>query len=211
MSIVNVWMRQKYALVGVDSIAIGPEGEATEVSKLLPLAHAGAILASTGTYMFANLFFSTLHYSGLDLDGMVDRIPDFLPLVYRETLQRAEQWGVRFLGSPEQQSCLIVGWSKSKGRMIGRYYWQVEASKGFEEREIELGSGYVQPTHADPRWTERLAGLPAPSTPAAMGRYAQEQTRIIREFIPEIHAGGRFIVAELTRDRMTIAPVCDLG
>lgn len=208
MSLLDVWIQPSCALVGVDTEARYPNDVIETVSKMLPLVHMNAVIAGTGSHLFCNNLFSGCHSVGLDLDGLIEKMPELLPLVHQAFLQSLEQGGIRIRENPNEQSAVLVGWSNSEGRMIGRYYVQVDAAEGFTESKIE--PGIIQPG-TDDRWADRLRALPLPSTPADMGRFAQEQTRIIKEFVAEIHAGGKFIVAEITRDRMTIAPVCGLG
>jgi len=209
MSINNVWIEPDRALVGVDSEGRDDQGRIHQVSKMLPLPHQNSVLSGTGTIPFLNTVWSVCHAAAGDFDRLLKALPELVPFAYKFMLGAAAQYKAPLGPTPEKQSCIACGWSPSRERMVAVGYSQADEAAGFVMTEIPDGA-YVQPG-IDDRWRDRLANLPAPNTPEAMGRYAQEQASIVREFVPEIHAGGRFIVATITRNSMTIAPVCGLS
>jgi len=205
----NVWLQPELALVGVDTDARSLDGTVEPFSKMIPLIHMNAILAATGTTLFAGFLFQGCQSVGLDVDKLSAQMPKILPLVYDRMVEAIKMAGMRFAADPAQSSAVLVGWSAQENRMIGNLYERRDSRGSFVCTSLPYGA-YVQPGPTDLRWADRLLNLPEPKTPEAMSRLAQEQTKIIKEFISEIAAGGQFIVAQLTRRNMNIRAVCEL-
>jgi hypothetical protein len=62
-----------------------------------------------------------------------------------------------------------------------------------------------------PQWAARFRALPFPDTVEKMSVYAKAQCELIKDILPGEQPGGRLICAEITRDRMLIGPMCELG
>lgn len=204
MSILNCWVQPDKALIGVDTEALSVDGSiAGHVSKLQPLVGMNAIVAVTGTALFGSIAFGTTLavYGGVDV--LITKMPELLQMMYERSLKAVVDFGLELGRDPEKLSVLVCGWSTKLERPVCRYYVQTDAAVGFIE--YEPLHGVVQPClPAD--WSN----IPDPDTPEAMGCYAKQQARYMRQ-CTKAHAGGPFVVVEITRDGMSIRPVCDLN
>ena len=202
MTIINAFVAQEHALIGCDTECRGDDGTIHQVAKMLPIVHMNSVLAVAGNLLYANKLLGLTHLAAADFDKLLGDMPKLLRLALQMTRTQGELSGVKFQKDPAGETVFLVGYSAKQARMIGRCW------NDFAEREINCS---VHPSfHTyDPHLLERLKALPMPDSPSAMARMAQEQAAIFREhpeLFPTVHVGGKFIVAEIKREAMTIRP-----
>lgn len=98
---------------------------------------------------------------------------------------------------------MLVAWSPRAGRIVGVERTQDTPEHGFVADDIN--PHFIAP------WDACLKPLPDPTMPEAMARLVVAQTKLMHEKAPGAAAGGKSILAEMTRDPMQIRPVCDLS
>lgn len=201
MSILNAFLEPERALIGVDTQFAAQHGSPRQISKLMPLIHLNAIVACRGSVFIATALFAMCQVVGSDFDELLEAMPGFLEHVSDKAAEIPGRIGVTDKMPFDGQSVIAVGWSA--GRMIGRQFEQENRETGF------VAEGF-NPHYSAP-WDESLPQFPDLKTREGMGVLARAQARLLREKCPDVAAGGRFIVAEITRNSMSIAPVCELG
>jgi hypothetical protein len=201
----NAWVEPERALVGVDTeVAMLGVKALGSVNKLFILIHLNAVLAFRGNLRFAAVLLAHCQNPCSNFDELLDRMPAFVRIAFRQmtrSLSLIER--IRVGKSLDEQSVVLVGCSARAGRMIGRAYEQESRETGFVVEDLN-------PYYNAP-WDVSLPQFPDLKTPQGMGVLARAQTRLLREKAPDVATGGRFIVAEIRRDSMTIATVCELG
>ena len=97
---------------------------------------------------------------------------------------------------------IAIGWSPARGGFVGREYVQQDPARGFIADAI--ASEYSSP------WDASLPQKPDFSNRIAMTTYARLQVQLLRHKVPGAVAGGRFVVAELTPERIKM-DACELS
>jgi hypothetical protein len=161
------------------------------------LVHANAILAGRGSLLFLQAVHTAVNYGGFD--AMCQRARDLFDQLVKISGDVAKMQGHELEARNE---LLLVGPSAhAGGRIVGRWFKKDGASPLVEED--------AHPTVVTP-WDSQM---PYPGDPCSIGAMvwlARAQARFIRERAPEQAGGGQFIVAEIWRHRMAIAPACEL-
>jgi hypothetical protein len=189
VSILNVWVERQRALVCVDTQGVGNDGTRGDVTKLAVLPHINAVLACRGHLAFLSTCWMMMAMSSRGFDELVEAMSTILPLAFQNVVQTAGALGVD-PATLDRQTLVFVGWSPRAQRMIGREWMQETAAQGFVADDID-------PHHIAP-WHESMPNED-PNNAERMQRLAAAQVRSIRENAPHEAAGGRLIVAELTR------------
>lgn len=213
MTIINAYVQDDRALIGCDT-ECRADAKIHHVSKMAPFVHMNAVLAVAGSLLFFNKLWGSIHLSCMDFDEVVKAMPSVLRLALNMTRTHGDLNGTKFQRGPAGETVFLVGYSTRRGRMFGRCWHH------FKEHDINASvhdiNVSVHPSFhtTDPELLERLKALPLPDSPEAMARMAQEQAAIFHEhpelFPPPAHVGGTFIVAEITREGMTIRPTGEL-
>lgn len=193
MSILNVWVSETRALVGVDTDGVMGGAEHVEFSKLIPLVHANVVFASRGDREFLLELFSAFARNRVPVT--FDVIEQHLTKVVAGIVIR---W--RCLGHLADYQFAIVGWSEHRGRMAALWATGNTGDDGIDLDEIE---SRMAP------WHDSLGRAPVPDSHEAMAGAAQQQASWLQAQ-PGAAGGGRLIVAELTRDTTTVSSVCSL-
>lgn len=193
MSICNVFIEPDLGLVGVDTEAVKPGGPIVEFSKMMVLHHISAVIAFRGTdYVLASASPSLIGFYG-SLETLVEGLPGLLRASVdycREHYQAQEE----NLGL----DLAVVGYSEAEGQIVG-YLFRREI--GSEDIHIgRIHTRYRSPHQ--PSWEPLLEGIPADRP--GMISLAQHQSRLSRELIPDAAAGGRFFIAEVRRNSISI-------
>lgn len=194
MSILNVWVSETKALIGVDTDGIMGGAEHVEFSKLIPLVHANVVFASRGDREFLVDLFTDFAQNRIAVT--FDVIEEHLLAVVAGIVKR---W--RGLGYIADYQFAIVGWSERRGRMVAIWATGNTGEDGIDLDEIE---SRMAP------WHESLGRAPVPDSHDVMAGAAQQQASWLQAQ-PGAAGGGRLIVAELTRDSMSIRSLCNLG
>jgi hypothetical protein len=206
MSLLNVWLSQDKALIGVDTKGMSGDGkQSVEVSKIFPLVHANVILAGRGYMPFLGIVSSALHSIGGNFDAIVERLPEVLPAAFRAFATEMTKGGYDPKSDGidlHRQDVMLVGWSPKRGRMVGMVYRQRAADEGFVAKEFS-------PWTVNP-WEPVQGGPYEPSSYEAHERLAREQARFTQKTVGKRFIGGRLLIAELTRDSLSVTSRCDL-
>jgi hypothetical protein len=171
-------------------------GELWPTYKVLPMVHLPAIITFSGRlHIFASLAGLFLA-GGTDLDRMLSHAGK-IPVLIDEVLKMAPP------DTDPECEILIAGWSASRGRMLGMSYSNYQDA-GFSEFEVRRD--YICPGYEELRHF-----LPEKATADDLLRLAREQIRITHQTTPRRIPAGPFMVAEITRERVTIETVAELA
>lgn len=217
MSLVNIVMDQERALIATDTKAqfmntssrsiSEATKQATEdgyaSSKFDYLPHANVIVTSRGVALLGNIIYSQLKTSGVSsFDVLVESMPECLTVAYNYAISVLKQQGVTdaFAGS----EITLVGYSIALSRMEAVRWVRQPDDTGF--RASPVGSVSLMP---DAEWPQSPE---PPSTDEAMEAIARDQVQYCIDRWPdgEYRLGGRLLLAELTRDCLTVRTIADL-
>lgn len=185
MSLVDVWMTSQKAMVVVDTEGLGSDGRYAECSKLLTLSHANVVMAIRGGDLFLHALITSLR-SAAGFDEAEDDLPAALTFV-TESLKPMPH-----VIEIHKQEVTMVGYSRSRGSMCCLVA-QSHDETGFHLQEIT--DIYLSPWDAS--WGQE--GIRARS-PGQAHAIAAEQVERTLAVLPEGPAGGRLLLAEVTRD-----------
>ncbi|MFV3305793.1 hypothetical protein ACNFBT_10985 [Pseudomonas sp. NY15181] len=193
MSILNVFIEPDIGLVGVDTEAVKPGSPIVEFSKMMVLHHISAVIAFRGTdYVLASASPGLVAFTG-SIEQLVELLPGHLKASVdysREHYQaKEENLGLDFA---------LVGYSEAEGQVIGYLF-----SRAIGSEDIHVGrihTRYRSPHQ--PSWEPLLKGIHADRP--GMIALAKHQSRLSRELMPEVAAGGRFFIAEVSRNSINI-------
>jgi len=205
VTICNVVITESLARVAVDTLSMARDGTRKPINKMFPLPCWNAVFASCGVALFARNAASVLQGQSGAFDEVLRRAPAIMDEAWRLTQKEARELAVQFVAPhPEVNVAYLVGWSDELERVVGRCCWQRDAD-GFKMRDIagfEIRP-YPNKDHV-PEWAARFSALPYPDTAESMTRLARMQAAFIRDVLPGQEPGGRLIVAEITREGMTV-------
>jgi hypothetical protein len=199
MSLLNIALTDHCAWVYVDTESKNPlNGEALASTKVFPIAHARMVLAGRG-----NLNFMTVAcYSTLCFLMAFDEIEPHMCSVLDETFVFAIANNLAMTADQKaaqaQQEIALVGWSASRGRMVGRWYSKESLTEGFRESPIK-SPGTVTP------WDDALGAPPVFHAPETARWLADKQVRWAHVTHPDQPIGGSLIEACITQDEVKIA------
>jgi hypothetical protein len=196
------WVSPRRAFVAVNTLYYAGAGAGEEeTTKLYPLPLSSMLLAGRGSAAlilrtFVHLQMQTAR--SVDLDACEQELPDTLPALCAELRSRipADAEPEVHAVQSGRQEILLVGWSKRQARMRGVFFQTHDGRTRFTVSE--LNPCIVAPANDLP------SGLAEPNSIEAIERIAAAQCRAARaNSWPRGVAGGRLLVAEITRDRIT--------
>jgi len=227
------WVSADRALIGMDTRMTALEPDPTsalgqqlareraavgdrivEGSKLLSLPHARLVLAHMGPGAFLGSVFLACQaqQGGDDFDALDAKLPAILAGAFAVLL---EQRRSLFPEVPEAairgQLVLLAGWSARRSRVCATVFQQRPQQEGFrrvpmagfDEAEDPRGRRFAAP------WSiEKSGPLPFASTPEVMEQVARAQMRDFGGVAAG--RGGRLLVAEVTKDCISVRSQCDL-
>lgn len=207
MTIINIWVGESRILVGADELAsfLDSSGPPHLTGKLLPLPHARSLLTMTGDYMFMPLLaISALQVRNADFDSLDEALPGYIAQHWQHLQTLPQLPGI----AGREQRVFLCGWSATRNRMLVARYRKLPTEADWQRSEIgEAGST----EHYSSRWDDDIHGaVPDMSTVARMRAVACAQYRHARS-LQTGTVGGDFIVAEMTRDTITITRTGDLA
>lgn len=181
---------------GAASIQAGHVGFG-HCSKMIPLAHMGCVLAFRGLMGFGHDIWARANSGSYsDLDGLAGAMLDELALAAKLFDEK-----MRAIGAPEAalplQEVALIGWSEREQSMVGMLWCNSpETPRAFACEDLE--------SSVQPWWPDRDGDAPDPIDVSRIRSIAMTQVARVREMDPGAPIGGRLIVAELTRDRMSV-------
>ncbi|MEJ7685689.1 MAG: hypothetical protein WKG52_01070 [Variovorax sp.] len=197
MSLLNVWLSETKALIATDTESLGQDGVYHEGSKMLHLPHANVVVGGRGHNIFLNVVFSMLHMGRGGFDEYESEMPSMLAqaIAYLEPQQAA------FLTTIHAQEIVLVGYSRSLGRMHCVAY-ESKDQTGFKVTQID--QAFLSP------WAESWGMPMKASTPQDARIVCTEQVVNGKATDPDAPLGGRLLLAELTRHELKFSTIARL-
>jgi len=165
------------------------------------IAHINAIVAHRGDFLLSNIAVSALHLAmPQTFDAAAEVMPQLLAHAFvQATAIRKQQLGAdQFHGA----EIVLVGWSDALKRMEGVRWVRWAHDKGFNASPV--GKSLMLP---DAEWKQTPD---APDTAERMEAIARDQVAYVRRNHPGYNCGGRLLLAELTRDSLSVRTIADL-
>jgi hypothetical protein len=199
VSIVNITIGKERVLVGCDTAcayatAAGGE-EQGEMTKLLALPGMGVVMAYRGERgMFKRIFLPCFFgREPQNFDALVEQMPAIINTAERTQSDQATDLTLELY---------VVGWSHQRGRMAGAVY-------------VIDTSGALTAAHVDTWQCASSPELPDNPSPLldsheAMLAHARLQTAYGNIEHAQYAIGGRFFIADMTRERITVTLVGEL-
>ena len=194
MSIVNIALGKERALVGCDTACLYASGKVNkhgQMSKLFVLHGMGVVMAYRGQrHMFHQVINRCLFAQEPDcFDELIRRMPSFI--------------GMPTESQPVESSLdltlelYVVGWSSQRDKMTGAVY-VVDASGRLTDSHIDTWRHACSP---------ELPEDPSPQldTHEAMLAHARRQTHFGKTVFSQYPIGGRYFIADVTRDQILVS------
>lgn len=202
MSLLNVWLDNERALVGVDTDALAPGGVRVRVNKIMLLPTLNAVLAGRGAASLLGCVYVQLMAlpQAADFDFIAAALPELVEKAFdqiRGPLRNEDPATYR-----AAHEIVLVGWSPKLGRMRAIEVVRPAGGSAFTVEETE--KHYIAP------WDEKIKSAPDPTDIHSMAELAVAQVALIRGAYPNAAAGGQLIVAELREVSMVLRTVCGL-
>lgn len=197
MSIIAAFRDDETVTIAVDTATFAPDGSPASISKMVPLVHMPAVLAYRGCALYLEMLFASCHSKGGTFDKLLDAMPSIISEAMPQFHNFAGQLGLTDPQMLEKHDIVLAGWSEREGRMVCRSYLQERAADGFNIEDVRRMFGAP--------WDPSLISL-APD----VKRFADAQVRKMHREAPHAAAGGRLMVARLSREGMTIRCAGDL-
>lgn len=213
MSLLNIYLAAHRALVGVDSACGLMPGQTmedwceanapgqlppAELSKLWPIAHAGAVIACRGTALFGLEVFCAASMLP-SVDAIEDSMGELLSRISAANDARHAAAQMPHEIRYAKQEIALVGWSQREGAMIATV-WERAAGPG-QSFEVDQVDRFTAPWETE--WGEAIE----PRTDHDMLQLARAQVPRFRAAHPGAPIGGRLIVAEVTRGAVAVREV----
>ncbi|GAB3356201.1 hypothetical protein [Lysobacter tyrosinilyticus] len=201
MSLIQIWLERDKARVAVDTLARpgGARQSMGHVSKLIPLTHAGVVLAYRGSdlaffQVFAQFFLTP---GNDDFDSIESAMPTRFMHAYGQFLINASS-----VPTHADVSCelFLVGHSRLQQKMACTQF----------NLNLRTGKAVPMPMKGNCRLAPGFENVPELTTDEAMQEVAARQIAWMRENAPKVATGGRLLIAELTRDSVVIRDVGDI-
>jgi len=215
MSLANVYLEHDRALIAFDTLSSAMDAppaagvaEALErfktglhMSKCTFLAHANVAIAHRGDAMLAVGVCSAVQLNALpDFDAIAEAMAQLLAQTFAQvTAYRKQQLGIEQFHGAE---IILVGWSHALNRMEAVRWVRWPQDKGFAASQV--GKALLLP---DAEWEQTPD---APDTAEKMEAIARDQVAYVRRKHPGYNCGGRLLLAELTRDTLSVRTIADL-
>lgn len=212
MSILNVWLEQQTALVGVDSHVFSGDGELVgSTSKMVPLAHLSAALGFRGQFLVFIHLNPAVACHVLDFEALIEQMPALLLQAVTQAGALAQSVsGAPTLSELRGLDAVLVGYSAAKGRMVGYRYMLDEASGTYRAEEIPVEHGFFAPADAEflDKLEDDVRGL---TTEQKLIELAHRQMALARERHPVASTGGHLYLAHVKDGALSIRRACELS
>jgi len=199
MSILNVLLTPEKLLVAVDTLAEDAmTGKPSSGAKLLLIPQHNVVMATRGSAQFFLRLYELSLQASFRADFTMEQLMAELGLVIEQLwpnyVAAADQAGI-----PRDQlhtEIVLGGWSPKNGRMMATAY--AKSANGEQVIAQALEGGLASP--GDP-----LRGKPASFDMAAVLEAGRLQAVYLNQALGRPVAGGRLLVADLTRDSMVLS------
>lgn len=200
MSALNVFIDEKAALVGVDTLGIAPVIGRGEYLKMVSLHHVNAVIAMRGT----EFVFMALMPSVVGFTGTIEQLAEMLPQIMEGVVEHCR---TQFNATDEQigYDLALVGFSESQDKAVGYYFHLDEGGKGIPTTS-NIHSGYRSPCL--PEWRNELGSIPA--TREGMKALTKRQSELSEGISERFGVGGRLFIAEITKGKISIEMAAEL-
>lgn len=192
MSILNAFITPDLGMVGFDTEGVMPDGSVVEGCKVIVLPHINAVIGFRGLdFVQATASPNLVSFKGT-LEALADDLPRFLMDVINHCRVHHQ--------SPEEHlgaNLVLVGYSPAKGEVVG---YSVIREVGADAAHSELIVGQF----IAPFWCREDLPAGIRANRQGMIALAQHQSRLSRDRAPEFAAGGRFFIAEVSRNSINI-------
>jgi len=199
MTILNAICSSDRVLLSADTACGVPGGKKSRTTKIFPLMHFPAIIAGTGSTELAPALQMTL-VNETDFDTVLTNLPSRISQLYSKI--KSELFSVVKIHILERQGIFIAGWSVSRNRFLARWVHQDNESSGFQIASFD-DSFLLTPWEGEPP--------PLPVMRGDLVELARRQYKIWQAKRPDAAFGGELIVAELTKNAISIELVWDLN
>lgn len=192
MSILNVFVTPEAGLVGVDTEATMPDSSIFEFGKMIAVPAAGAVVAFRGHGIVLMSAAPSIFCHGGSLEQLAEGIPGLINL--------AIDYCRKHYQSPEEYFGLelaLVGYSEAQSSVVGHLFRRAIGSE-------EISVDQIHTSYRSPFWSEDDLPADIPVDRAGMMALARQQSRLARDRMPELAAGGRFLIAEVRRHSISI-------
>jgi hypothetical protein len=191
MSLLNVFVGPGRIDITADTDCVAPDGTHTAGTKLVHIPHLNAVVAGRGNMSITNWFaLVALETLGRDFDAVADAMPTDLGDVRRHLIAIK-----KLTVDGSAQDVFLAGWSPRRGRLQALHYVLRDDAFVLNEDIISMSLNprgcFADPPRSNPR----------PDVFAI----ARQQVEWLRANWPGVGAGGRLIVAQLMRDRVSIS------
>lgn len=169
-------------------------------SKMAHLVHINTIMVHRGDGLLANIVLSGLHMAHpQSFDAAVGMMSELAANAFAQACAvRKQMLGIdHFHGS----ELFLFGWSDALNRMDGVRWVRWPHDKGFTASPAN--NPLLLP---DVEWEH----TPEAGTPEQFERIARDQVAYVRRKHTGYNCGGRLLLAELTRDAMSVRTIADL-
>lgn len=211
MSLANVVVSHDRALISVDTRAGFIEGaqdladaetfQNRHAAKLWLFPHLSMAMTQRGdgvlTATVRNLLERSLPNS---FDDAVRLVPALLGFAYTDTVEpRKQALGIEDFPGAE---IVLVGWSPCNLSFQAIRWRRYPADTDFIQSRVD--KMLLLPE------IDRIEPVDLPDTAEKMEAVARRQVKWVRQEHPSLACGGRLLVAELTRDAVTVRTITDL-
>lgn len=196
MTILNVHLEQRRALVASNTQGVRPNGTEGFASKILAIPHASTVIAGRGQVAIWFNVFAECYAAMTHIDNLAAGLSPTVELKVAMFLEETKRHGVRV--SPAM-TLLMVGWSASRATMVGH---QCDVSEAGEVTQKEFG------WHLAP-WEQRWGATPDPRTSVEMVEAARKQALHAKREHPEGAWQGDLTLCEVTPESITFTAVKD--
>jgi hypothetical protein len=211
MSIINIVIERDRVLIGADTLAgFMEEGQSllTEdqrrdkhTLKFSLFPHINMAMTHRGDGLVLTNVRTLLESALLSgFDEAVEYMPWIMEQAYTLAMDvRKAQHGMQTFEGAE---AVLVGWSQSQQRFAGARWRRYPQGPAFEA--LPVGDVLVMPE------IDRLGPVETPDTPEKMEAVTRQQLDYVRRECPSYPCGGRLLLAEMTRDAVTVRTIADL-
>lgn len=216
MSLVNIVMNPDRALIATDTHVQFMSCVSTSVSEAIAraqaggfssskfdyLPHANIVMTCRGVSILGTIAFGTVKLSGIsDFDHVVTSMSQWIADATRQATELLRQQGVNHFEGCE---ITLVGYSQALGRMEAVRWVRQPSDRVFSVAPVAGVS--LMP---DAEWSQPPE---PPITDEAMEAVARDQVQYCIDRWPggEYRLGGRLLLAELTRDSLSVRTIAKL-